>query len=240
MRQLRLLHLLTLRPKPRLVLHRPQREMARHELLRRIALRNIIRARLEAEHLRDRLVPALALREADQRLAAQRRLHDLVVELVLDVHQVCEEHSEERHAGRVGLGRRRGEQLPVTGESACWLVVLGEHVEVRFAPHVREREVQPRDHGACERVDECAEGGEVVEVFAFLCEDELQRFARKERRNGTHLCDLNPEIYRTRALPYVWSIQDAHLHPCNELVVGRTERRDVFKVHDIRRRLGVR
>jgi len=81
------------------------------ELSRRVAGCNVVRTRLELQHVRDDLVPTRSLEKVD--LAVR------LLVLFLYVHNVGQEHGDERNARTLGLLKKG----PVASESPSWLVM---------------------------------------------------------------------------------------------------------------------
>lgn len=97
MRKLRLLNLLAPLPKPRLILHTSRPQMTLNKPPRRIAFRDIEGLKLIPQHHRHDFVPSLSFQERNENFIGIGG-GPLVSKLVVDVDDISEVHSDERHA----------------------------------------------------------------------------------------------------------------------------------------------
>jgi hypothetical protein len=120
MRQFCVLNLLTFGPKPREVFRARGLELSLDERFGRLALGEMVLLLLVSQHIGNNVIPSLSLHVADKgRIGICSGWRDTISKLILDVHDVGEEHSDEGHTWTVS-----DQKCAISGETSSWFVVL--------------------------------------------------------------------------------------------------------------------
>ena len=185
-------------------------------------MRNVwerVRLILESEHLLQDIKPFGPLREVDQARSREIPIigrHSVRI-TVVDLRDLGEPHPDVRYTW--ALASPNGG--PIGGQSVCRITKCQETVEYSGLGPVSPSLVQTRDGVTRESVNDGMHRRNVVNQPAFLLMD--RQLISKLSILVKIMTDLGasyPKVDHLRSLRHMLKIQDAHLHPRRQLVMG--------------------